>query len=483
MPTRERVRRHLDTLFEAMKLPLEPVEGAHAKSVASEPFSVPAEFNARQYAIVLLQVAASIEHALMVEYLYAGYSLNPDQPDPAKRAKVSEWKEIILGVAKEEMGHLVTIQNVLRCLGGPLSLDREDYPWDSDFYPFAFRLEPLSLESLAKYVYTESPGPEEFHGPLADEVKKLALGESGSRTVHRVAVLYELMQKLLSDRTFVPDADFHSETFPYQANWDEWGRSHNGAPKGSSKKVAQTSSNVLVLPVVARTDTVGALGKIATQGEANPTADPDAPSHFARFLGIFQDFPRDQSWVPSRPVAHNPIPASGIAAGHDGGIITHPEAILWAHLFNVRYRMLLMNLLHTFEFPNSTSERSELTPRGLLIHSTFGEMYNLRALSEILMQIPLSVGSKEFAGPPFEMPYTLQLPVDQVSRWNVHLDLVEVSAGLIRQLRSINGQRYSAYLCALEEADMQLSASIEAIGAGGKQRTVYSRGSNARSVS
>jgi rubrerythrin len=43
------------------------------------------------------------------------------------RAEVSRWREIILGIAKEEMGHLMTVQIFLRCLGGPLNLDREDF--------------------------------------------------------------------------------------------------------------------------------------------------------------------------------------------------------------------------------------------------------------------------------------------------------------------------------------------------------------------
>jgi hypothetical protein len=45
------------------------------------------------------------------------------------------WQEVILGIAKEEMAHLITVQNVLRLIGGPLNLDRNDYPWDAPFYP------------------------------------------------------------------------------------------------------------------------------------------------------------------------------------------------------------------------------------------------------------------------------------------------------------------------------------------------------------
>jgi hypothetical protein len=46
----------------------------------------------------LLQAAAAVEHALMVQYLYVGYSL------PGRGAD-------IVGIAVEEMSHLMTVQN------------------------------------------------------------------------------------------------------------------------------------------------------------------------------------------------------------------------------------------------------------------------------------------------------------------------------------------------------------------------------------
>ena len=55
------------------------------------------------------------------------------------------------------MGHLVTVQNLLRSLGAPLSLARDEFPVNTGFYPFAFRLEPLSKNSAAKYAFAEMP--------------------------------------------------------------------------------------------------------------------------------------------------------------------------------------------------------------------------------------------------------------------------------------------------------------------------------------
>jgi hypothetical protein len=129
----------------------------HTERTSSARSPIPPEFSHRDYVAYLLSIDAEIEHCLMVQYLYGAYSLGGSQVPPAYRELVRDWQEVILGIAKEEMGHLMSVQNVLRLLGAPLHLERDDYPWDTPFYPFPFMLEPLTLDSLAKYVYTESP--------------------------------------------------------------------------------------------------------------------------------------------------------------------------------------------------------------------------------------------------------------------------------------------------------------------------------------
>src|SRR6185369_6478645 len=85
------------------------------------------------------------------------------------------------------------------------------------------------------------------------------------------------------------------------------------------------------------------------------------------------------------------------------------QAAPWAALANLRYRMLLLYLQHSFyvEAPSLHPTRS---PRGALVSWIFGEMYNIRSLAEILMGMPLRPDSSLMAGPPFEQPYTLELP-------------------------------------------------------------------------
>ena len=65
----------------------------------------------RDHLLMLLSFGATVEHCLMVQYLYAAYSLRTDIADKRRRKLVESWRAGILAVAKEEMGHLLTVQN------------------------------------------------------------------------------------------------------------------------------------------------------------------------------------------------------------------------------------------------------------------------------------------------------------------------------------------------------------------------------------
>ena len=110
-----------------------------------------------------------------------------------------------------------------------------------------------------------------------------------------------------------------------------------------------------------------------------------------------------------------------------------------------------------------TLQGEDLTPRGRLVNWTFGEMYNLRAIAGILMQRPLHQGgdpAQKAAGPPFEMPYTLDLPDAEEDRWRLHRDLLEAAADEIDTLRAI-GTSHADYLRALADADRLTQEQVE----------------------
>src|SRR5258708_18552962 len=219
---RYRANRHLRHHFRADRDHEfhEAPEATRALSPRRQPYA-PEEFTWRDYTVLLLHIAAEIEHALMVQYLFAAYSLDGSQLPTRERDHVATWKQIMLGIAREEMGHLITVQNLLILLGAPVSLDREDYPWDSEFYPFAFHLRAMSLPSLATYICAESPP--RWSGATAARIRALAK-ITNKVPANRVGELYALLAKLINDPDRIQDTDLKPATAPFQACGSEWGR-------------------------------------------------------------------------------------------------------------------------------------------------------------------------------------------------------------------------------------------------------------------
>lgn len=139
---------------------------APSSSLPQPYFHTAAQPSARAFAsahlelIRLLRSAAEIEHSLMVQYLYAVFSVKLP-----RYAMLAGWSthrhggppNSLLGVAVEEMVHLYTVNQLLVALGARPNLGRQQFPLEVDIYPFPVNLEALSPSSLAKYVYIEAP--------------------------------------------------------------------------------------------------------------------------------------------------------------------------------------------------------------------------------------------------------------------------------------------------------------------------------------
>jgi hypothetical protein len=446
------------------------------KKPESTVLELPPEFTWRDYTIFLLTIAAQIEHSLMVQYLYAGYSLGGPQVPEDHQGDVAAWRQLILGIAKEEMGHLITVQNALRFLGAPLAIDRQDYPWDSQIAPYPFTLERLTLASLAKYIVVESPQvwPSDVSAEEQAEIKRLAAGYAGSH-INRVGQLYSALIEIIGDAKRLPLSALHPETYPSQASWDEWGRGYGKGARGSSIAGTTKTPDVLVMRMASRTDAVTALKAVAEQGEAPGEASASDPerSHFRRFLEIFRAFRKDDSWDPARPIPDNPA-APGIPAGAEQTPIEDREGGLWANIFNLRYRMLLSYLAHTYEGRESATVGIEAR-RGLIVNRLFGEMYNLRAVAAILVHLPLKPGSSECCGPTFQMPYTLQLPESDAGYWTLHLDLIAACAALLAEARGLGNQERAEYARTLESLDASTRKEMELYAAANSVRTGANR--------
>jgi hypothetical protein len=423
----------------------------------------PDELTWWDWTVLLLHTATEIEHALLAQYLYAAYSLADSKfgglnvpSDAAKKTK--RWRGVIIEIAREEMAHLLTEQNILRLLDAPTSIDRDDFPFQTHLHPFAFELEPLTRSSLAKYVAAEmpaSPDPAELSPAELAEIEALANAAAGNRPVNRVGVIFETLQDILADPTRIPDSDLRPNSVDLQAP-EDWSL---GLP-------------LIVRQIPDRASAVQAVKDIGQEGEGLGTTTPPDISHFARFVTIFREFPANNGvagpdWIPTRAVPTNPT-TSPVPSGEsdtDPNRITHPVTLLWVQLSDIRYRMLLTDLGHALHIPGPHDDGNGRTLRGVLQDWTFEEMTtSVRGLASELRTRPRkdnqSASDPEVAAVPFEMPPSMQLPDLEHSFWRLHLSLLDSSQQLIAAIRAIDGPH--SLLDTLEAADSTARAFVAA---------------------
>jgi len=363
----------------------------------------------------LLEVAAAIEHGLMVQYLYSGYGLAvPNSP--------------VLGIAVEEMSHLMTVQNLLRVIGKGPHFERQDFGTpvseDERLFPFDLLLEPLSKVSLAKYVVAESPKdvPTGVDTGLMKRIVDLATQGTAGLGVNRVGSLYALLgavfgseQLLLEkaaggdpwyvlvnevaaqaaseyggrDRLHLPDATFVSTSDAAQASDAEWDRSKVGP-----------IDEFRVHTVNSRLSALEALRDISLQGEG-PSGLANEVSHFLRFYTIFKTFfgPDGAGTAPPIGVANVPRGTRIVIdeASPDPNVISNPAAARWARLADCRYALLLGFLEQHLTMPKPD--------RVFLQGWAFAEMFAVKKLARLLPQMQRgAAGQPLVAAMPFNLP-------------------------------------------------------------------------------
>lgn len=424
----------------------------------------PDELGWWEWAVFLLHTATEIEHALLVQYLYASFSLADSGfagtaiPPNATELAVG-WQGTILEIAEQEMGHLITEQNLLLLIDAPLSFQRQELPFLSNLYPFPFALEPLSKDSLATYVAAERPATPAIPPAELAEIIARATGAEGGMPVNRVGMLFDTLHDVFADPAKLLNSDFRTPT-DEQADPDEW--------------EAFAVPDMIVKPVANRGDALDAITRIGDQGEGSGTAAPGT-SHFERFLAIYRQFPDTSdpataTWIPTRPVPSNPntLPDPSTDPTVEEARITDPVSRLWAQLFDVRYHMLLAALTHAMLLagPYTDPVTNTSTPRGQLRDWAFNHMGSLAGIAAVLVAGPRDASAGRpltaAAGPPFQMPTTLMLAAIEHGRWRLHKALLDSSAELIARLtaKGVTGQPLASLLAADNAAAVMVNAQL-----------------------
>jgi Ferritin-like len=455
----------------------------------------------RDEAVFLLTVAAEVEHALMVQYLYAAYSVRAPRATPPH--ELDRIQDLLFQIAREEMGHLATVQNLLHLIGGPLNFNREHSPYASELYPFRFKLEPLTPGSLAKYVIAESPLERPPRLPaqdrhLLDQLEVDAQHSNDGRPVNHVGVIFARLQRLFrGGDSGLLDEDFRLDRHQLQAKSEDWGYTP-GRPSEGEALIIESFPAADATHL--RSAAVAAVKKIGDQGEGfdlppepeEEEEEEEEESHFERFFDLYKrvktlsdtgvrvTWPLTENANTTEAPRQPPNPAHMVDVVEEAyaarGRITHPRAKAWAQLFNLRYRLLLGHLSHFLRLSQELyvtepePHRGDRTARGFLLIWTFNEMRHLKRIAGKLVQLPRDEPPGDIhAGPPFELPYTLNLPDREEDRWRTHLDVSRASVRLVRERLLQPGDptdQHDDFLKDLVASDEQVQDIMESLAAG-----------------
>ncbi len=116
----------------------------------------------REALIYTLGKAAELEHLIMLQYLFAAFSLKRNVSEgltSESLAAVGRWRKTLLEIAEQEMLHLALAQNLLTAVGAAPRLARPNFPMPAYSYPAGVRIEllPFGEAALRHFAFLERP--------------------------------------------------------------------------------------------------------------------------------------------------------------------------------------------------------------------------------------------------------------------------------------------------------------------------------------
>jgi hypothetical protein len=353
----------------------------------------------REHLWWMLIEAAELEHMIMLQYLYAEFSLKHGTDDGLTEEQadaVERWRKIISGIAVEEMLHLALVYNLLAAIGGAPTFNRPNFPQLSGYFPSRLQLDlmPFGERALKHFLYLERPEgmelqPAEGFEPTAPPREQVQVDEVMPRGQEYTTVgqlyrgiadgLRELVVSLGEPGVFIglPQAQATPERF----QWPE---------------------------LTAVTDLESALAAVDLIIEQGEGARGDwHTAHYGRFLGMWEEYQelrrQDPSFDPARPV----VPAFirqpfDVAAPQ--AVISEPVTARTAEVAALAYEVVLHMLLRFFTHTEETEEQLST-----LVGSAIDLMVTaVRPLGIALTTLPIGPSHEgKTAGLAFEMTYVM----------------------------------------------------------------------------
>lgn len=348
----------------------------------------------REQLFHLLAEASEIEHTLMCSYLYAAFSLRVEGAGLTTEEAVAarRWRKVILGIATEEMVHLLLVANLTVALGGRPHFARPNFPVSPGYFPsdVAVRLSPFSSATIDHFVYLERP--DSAHEEDGE-------GFAAARTYDREEAYHGLMPSI---------QDYSTVGRLYEAlkvNLESLVQLLGEEPVFLGPQESQIGpANVSLPGVQIITDLASALAsieRIVEQGEGARIGSE--VSHYARFKLIADEFAAlraaNPDFQPAWPAAENPVmrrppePAGKV-------FVDHPQAARVLDFGNAVYGQLLRLLVQAFGCQGADASKNQTR----CMNGAIGLMHVLGRVGSALAAMPaVSEGDEVNAGLTFTM--------------------------------------------------------------------------------
>ncbi len=376
----------------------------------------------REELIFMLSEAASLEHMIMCEYLFAVFSLKRDVSEGVTAAQleaIKEWERVVSLIATQEMLHLALVSNLLTAIGSNPFFRHPNFPQQAKYYPPEVQLAllPFGEHALQHFLHVERPEGMDLED--SPEFAVLAIPKPSLT---------------LDDDQIVPQArDFATQGHLYRGI--EQGFRHLVEKYGEQRVFigpprAQATQEYFGWPeLIAVTDLASACQAIETIIEEGEGARGDwRQAHFGKFLQLLQEYrdlrQQDPGFEPARSVvAAYMRPPSDTT---EVPLISDPVTAGVSELFNASYEVLLQMLMRYFIHGKETEDELQT-----LSSTAVSAMFMvIKPLGQLLTTLPIGPDLPgKMAGPTFEIYRTGYILPHHDAAWIVlHERLLELAA-------------------------------------------------------
>lgn len=378
----------------------------------------------REELINALMDGAELENNLACLYLFAAFSIKdvkqelegvPEDKQPEVLDILKSWKRQILGIAKQEMGHLGTVCNVLTLVGAEAHFDRPNFPPPPGYYPpiVSLELERFCENSLGRFIEFERNADQP--GAVAEGMAPRGVSYQHVGELY-AAILEAFLENGSGGIQIIDEQLFLGYDKAMDRNWqyvDVYDFGLGSTPPTAKDKL--------------RAEVRKALSIIVEEGEGSNT--PEVDSHYELFFRIRTELRQllvnYPNFDPARNVALNPMCQIHRGSGTGINLITAQAAKDVSELLNSFYGTMLLALRQTYAFSENLNDALRMEN----MHSVCVQLMQkaIAPLGTILTKMPISDNSNKKAGPGFELYRPLYISDKPHLAWSVILERVQLA--------------------------------------------------------